>query len=285
MVLRKILVPVDGSETTRSALRAALLVGREFKAHVEALHVRPDPRDAVPLVGEGVSGAMVEELIDLTEKEAERDRRAARAIFDDLFTESGIALVKAPTPAGPSMGWLEIVGRHSEVIARKGRLSDLVVVGRRMGAAEGSANVVVDAALFDTGRPLLVVPQQPFPTIGRRIAIAWNDSAEAARTVQAALPFALRAKSVLVLTVASEDTREDIAEELAEYLTWHGISCERQVLPAGRRPVATALMDASAGCDLFVMGAYTHSRLLELIMGGVTRSILERAELPLLMAH
>ncbi|MFQ5619172.1 MAG: universal stress protein [Rhodospirillales bacterium] len=132
MGIRTILVPLDGSEASKPALETAFMVGRDLAANVKVLHMRADPKDAVPLLGEGMSGTMIEEMIELAETEAAKRAAKARAMFDGLCSEHGIAVVDTPAPAEEvSASWTEDTGREDEATAWRGRLVDLIVVGNR----------------------------------------------------------------------------------------------------------------------------------------------------------
>jgi len=287
MTIRIIMVPLDGSDAARPALELALVTAKRTGAHLEALHVRADPKDAVPLLGEGMSGAMIEELIDLTEKEAEARCERARSMFDTLCAENGVTVTDGPGSAGPTAGWRETTGREDELAAWRGRLADLIVVGRPAADSEAPSILMVNAAVFESGRPVLVAPPTFAPDLGRRVAIAWNGSAEAARAVHGALPLIASAESVTIFTTETEKTPETAAGELSGYLAGHGISAEQRSLTESDGPVAKALLEACVtdDVDLLVMGAYTHSRLRQLILGGVTRHVLQEVTLPVLMAH
>ncbi|MBK8906560.1 MAG: universal stress protein [Rhodospirillales bacterium] len=286
MAIRKILVAVDGSPGGRIAVDAALITARAFGAHVEGLHVRPDPRDAVPLLGEGVSGAMVDELIVLTEQETQARAKIARAMFDELCHTHGLRIADRPA-AGPSGAWVEATGRTDDMVVARARLADLVVVERPLAEMEAVAGMTLNAALYEGGRPVLVPAGTPSPQIGRNVAVAWNGSAESARAVSGALSFLKAAETVTVLTAGSAATSPDRAEDLVDYLAWHEIDARRGAVTSEDGPVGARILEAcrSAGADLLVIGAYTHSRLRELIMGGVTRHVLANARIPLLMAH
>jgi nucleotide-binding universal stress UspA family protein len=165
----------------------------------------------------------------------------------------------------------------------RGRLHDLIVLARPSQRPNTDATVIFNAALFETGRPVLVAPVQD-GVLGRRVAIAWNGSAEAARAVASAMDFLRRAETVEAVA-ADPDRASDVSlKELVTYLAWHGIAVRQQPLgEAGHAGEAVAKAVASA--DLVVMGAYSHSRLRQLILGGVTRYMLEHAPAALLMAH
>lgn len=283
MAVRTLLVPVDGSASGRVVLKTALQVAREHDAHVDAVHVRPDPRVGVPLVGEGMSAGMVEELIDLAEKETAARAREARALFEQIQAEHGLPLTADPTGPAPSIAYAEVEGREEEEIARRGRVHDLIVLARPQQRPDGDAAVIFNAALFETGRPVLVAPIHE-GIIGRHVAVAWNGSAEAARAVAAAMDFLNRAETVEVVSADPDKASDVRLKDLVDYLGWHGIAV-RPHASGEASHAGEAVAHAVAAADLVVMGAYSHSRLRQLILGGVTRYMLEHAPQALLMAH
>ncbi len=283
MAIRKILVPVEGSVAGRTVLLSALQVGREHGAHVAAVHIRADPRLGVPLIGEGMSAGMVEELIELTEKETAARAREARELFDQIHGESGLPLASDPAAEGASVSWADVDGRAEEEMARRGRLADLIVLGRPSQQPDTDATMILNAALFETGRPVLVAPVTVGP-FGRRVAVAWNGSAEAARAVYAAMDFLHRAETVEVVAADPDRASDTDPGALVDYLAWHGVRVRLHPLADGGS-VGDTVGRAAADADLVVMGAYSHSRLRELILGGVTRHMLENTSSALLMAH
>lgn len=287
--IRTILVALSDEATATAPLDVALAVGRDLAAHVEALHVKIDPSSAVPLVGEGMSGVMVEEMINAAEQQAEQRAAATRALFERRCDSIGAQRLQAPAAdSGFSVAWREDIGREEDMVARCGRLHDLVVVGRPLPDSELPSLMTLNAALMESGRPLLVAPPSPPAVIGRNIAIAWNGSAEAARAVGAALPLLRKAEHVRILS--DEEPEGDAAlrpAELIKYLSWHGITASSQAFHAGMTNAGEALEKEvmAMAADLLVMGAYTHSRLRQLILGGVTRHMLHHATIPVLMTH
>lgn len=288
MPLKTILVPLAGAETDPVALKAALAVARDFTAHVTALFVKLDPRDAVPMLGEGMSGAMVEEIMRSAEAEANVSLMAARRHFEAVVTEASVELSDTPLGIeGPTASWHEVVGRIDEVVPVEGRLSDLLVFAVPSGGEANQAMAAIETALLSAGRPLLLVPKNAPPTIGRSVAISWNGNAEAARAVAGAMPFITNADAVSVLTAETSVTQPAAGRRIADYLAWHRVDAQLTIVRPGSEPVGKALMDRAAGlgCDLLVMGGYGHSRMREMILGGVTRYVLNHAGLPVLMAH
>jgi nucleotide-binding universal stress UspA family protein len=143
--------------------------------------------------------------------------------------------------------------------------------------------------IFNSGRPLLLAPSGQASAIGTAPAIAWNGSSVAARAVRAALPFLQRVgKAVILFTDTAEPGRAADPQRLAGYLEWHGITASIRQVTVGHRQVSDALTESAmeAGCDLLVMGGYGHSRVRELVLGGVTQDMLRKdTNLPILIAH
>jgi nucleotide-binding universal stress UspA family protein len=288
MSIRSILVPLDGTVACQPVLELASMLARDLSAHVDAVHVGADAKDAVPLLGEGMSAAIIEEMIQLAEKEAAE--RAARAgkMFEEVRARYALDLADTPSADGAGSAQLvRLVGREDEVTAVRGRLCDLIVTARAFGDGEASNTMTINAALFETGRPVLIAPPAVPTSIGRKIAVSWNGSAEASRAVSSAMPLLARAEGVVILAAEAGKASLEPAGELARYFAWHGVSAEIRALDASGAQVGEALLGecAAIGADLLVMGAYTHSRMRQLILGGVTRHVLANATLPVLMAH
>lgn len=287
-MLRKILVPLGGQAGDGIALGAAFVVAKAFDAHVCGLFVHIDPRDAVPLLGEGMSAALAGEIMQAAERESATACRLANAAFEAARASVGAPLIdRPPGPGGVSASWAETTGQVEDVVRLRARLSDLVVLPQQDAYASAPLMAVLESVLIGSARPLLLVPPSVPADIGRTVAIAWNGGTEAARAVAAAMPFLGQAETVHVLTAETTATSAEAGDRLAEYLAWHGIAARvSRIRPAGG-PVGAALLARAGelGADLIVMGGYGHSRLREMILGGVTRYVLGHAGLPVLMAH
>jgi nucleotide-binding universal stress UspA family protein len=284
-MLKKILVPLTGADTDSAALAAAFAVAGNFNAHVNALFVRIDPRDAVPVMGEGLSGALIEEIMRAAETEANRDAEVARQQFQVACNAAKAELVE--TPPGPdavSAALRERLGSADEVVAREGRLADLIVLPK---PKHDPSMITLEAAMLGTARPLLMAPPSVPARIGSTVAIAWNGGIESARAVSAAMPFLVQADAVHVLTAETSATRGEEADQLTDYLAWHGVQVRTSRFKSLGAPVGATLLNRAGelGADLLVMGGYGHSRMRELILGGVTRHVLAYAEMPILLAH
>jgi nucleotide-binding universal stress UspA family protein len=145
----------------------------------------------------------------------------------------------------------------------------------------------LETALFDTGRTLLIAPPQAPTTMGEMMVIGWNGSTETARTIALAMPFLAQAKEVVVLSVEDGMVAGPTGAEIARYLHRNDIAAAAKTVRSGERAVGAAMLEESAslGADLLVKGAYTHSRLRQMIFGGATSHILANAQIPVIMAH
>jgi nucleotide-binding universal stress UspA family protein len=288
MSYKVILVPVD-SNAGRRALRAAHGILKGTTGHIEAFHVRADSKEAVPLLGEGMSGSMIEEMIELADKDGDERSRAARGIFDQFVQDSGIKVTKGvETGSGLTASWHSEVGREDEKIANRGRVVDLVVMAQPVGEVGRPSMMALHAAIFETARPVIMLPAQPPEIIGSNVVIAWNGTAESARAVAGAMPFLEKANKVTALTVETEKSVNRIgSEDLALYLGARGVKVERALVPRTEKAVGETILDfcANVKSDLLVTGAFTHSRLIQIILGGVTRHLIATAQIPVLMDH
>jgi nucleotide-binding universal stress UspA family protein len=282
----RILCPIAGAAGDRRALDAAASLALAFSSHVEVLHARPDPTAFVPYLGEGMSPGAVEALIGDAERRAEESERRASEAFASWSRERGVAQSKAAaSPRVASCSWRREDGAEDFWIARRGRLADLVVVAAPGGEASVAATAAAEAALLDTGRPVLLAPSAPVVVAGVAV-VAWNGSQQAARAVGAALPLLARAREVHVVTI-EEAGRPADPTDLAEYLAWHGVAARARMADRDAAGIA-ATIDAActqSAAALLVMGAYTHSRVRELIFGGVTAHTLRDCRIPTLLAH
>ncbi len=285
MPIRRILLPLTGTAAGEAALTTALMVARIWDAHLTALHVRVDSRDVAPLAGEGLSGAMIEEMMSATEKESSERSNAVRTMFDRFVAEQGVTVAEPHPGAGATANFASITGREEDLVAQLARLTDLTVVPHPEAGDDVSSSDALHAVLFDSGRPVLIAPQVPTKTVGTRICVAWNGTAESAAAVQAAIPWMQRAEKVQILAADEYQRRGPGAMELAGYLALHGIQVESAQFRPIEKDVGRGLLEGARafGADLLAMGAYSHSRLRQLILGGVTRHVLENASLPVLM--
>ena len=288
MAVKSILVHVDEHDGLPSVLECALLVAKRFGSHIEGLHVRPGLPRMIPGGAEGALLTTGEIIEDLERRDQEVSRRA-RQRFEAFMREHDVQPGRGLPPSGqPSACWAERRAAGDDVLGSLGRVFDLIVVGRpRRGASKPSV-AALEAALFESGRPVLMAPPAaPSSGLGESVAIAWNGSTETARTIALAMPFLVRAKEVLVLSVEEGMVAGPTAPEVARNLLQHDIAARTKHVRAGGRAVGAVILEecAAAGADLLIKGAYTQSRFRQMILGGATSHIIGAAELPVIIAH
>lgn len=283
---RIVLACLTDIDTAADTMDAALTVTRAHAALLEVLHVRADPTSALPLIGDGMPGTMVEEMLKLADRQGTDLSSALRRRFDEACARHQVPAVEVPPEVGVAAArWREETGREEDMVTAAGRLADIVVLPRLRAGKDAPSPITVNAALLDTGRPLLLAPPSPPPMIGHNVAILWNGTPQAARAVSFAMPFLAGAARIKVLA-ARDDAEEALPEQLAHYLERHEIAAEYKSFTAGgeigRALIAEAAM---AQADLLVMGGYTHNRLRQFIMGSVTKYILAEAPIPVLVCR
>jgi nucleotide-binding universal stress UspA family protein len=289
MTIATVLALVTDESESESTLKTAIAIGQKFGAYVEALHVRAEPESVIPVVAQGMAAESVHvQLEGVRSSTAERAERAHR-LFQNVALEMSLPLTKVdaePEVGRFSTAWCETTGIESREIVRRGRLFDLTVLARPHDGYDQTSSTALTAALFEMGRPVLIVPSETPATVGQRLTLAWNDTREAAESVSAAMPFASKANEVTVVSVTEANSSVD-PDDLVRALARHGIGAEGQALYHAKASVGECLLAAAdeRKCDLLVMGAYGHSRLQELILGGATKHVLKHAQIPLLMVH
>jgi nucleotide-binding universal stress UspA family protein len=283
-MIRTILVPLTAERSGEPLLDAALVLARRVNSHIRALFILPNPDTALAyLTDVTVATGLTRELI---ERETERAAAEEKKRFIDWRTRN-----KLPETASGRLDtcfatWAEQIGDIEALVTHWGRLSDLIVVPRP-GRGSVQAERCFDAALFGSGRSTLVVSEKlPFD-VTDHVMIAWNGSLEASRAVLGAMPLLHLAGRVSIFTAPQYEFEGVDPVDLAASLSWHGIRAHLVVGPKDEHRTGAALVSAAAThqATLIVMGAYTHSRLRQSFLGGVTRHLLAHAPVPLLMSH
>jgi nucleotide-binding universal stress UspA family protein len=282
--MKAILVPFEESDVVDSVLGTACLTAQRFGGYIEGVYVQP----ALPAIASADGfGVVTPAFVEKYEQE-DRDRiRQAEQYFNDFMQKRDVASDSQSAASDqPSAIW-QNVGPSDDYVGHRGRLFDAIVVGRPVHGATTPTMHTLEAALFETGRPILIAPPSAPSTLGETVVIAWNGSTETARTIAFARPFLKQAKKVIVSTVEDAMVPGPTGAEVAEYLGRSGIEASAVDCQAGKRSLGEAMLEEAAnlGADLVVKGAYTHSRLRQMIFGGATSHILAYAEVPVIMAH
>jgi nucleotide-binding universal stress UspA family protein len=287
MTIRNSLVLLNG-EHAAAPVEAAFLLAEQTQGHVTGLYVTGDAVLNMPSIVEGMSERQIIREFEASRNRQQEAESSANKVFLDACARHGAAVVEKPAPMpGVTASWRKAEGRAERVLAESGRVHDLIICSG-VGATAGDGSwTVVESALFDAGRPVMVVPREVPKTIGRNILIGWNRTANAARAVMAAMPLLEAAQSVTICYVNTGAKAGPSPEDLAASLAWHDISAKVRSIPAGGAAVSDLLMTeaANTGGDLVIMGAYSHSRMREFVLGGVTRHALGHVVTPMMMMH
>ena len=293
MAIRRILVPMSGrydpddpESLDSSGLEIGLKLGQQLQAHVEALCVTGPPREPEKAFAAWIPGYGIRQLIEIVEKEGAARHQRARSAFDAAIRgmKEPPAITSDAVP-GFTVEFTERAGDIRETIGIRGRLADLVVTANSPERWRWNYRPILDAALRDTGRPLLVSAPNAPPRLDRRIAIAWNGSIEASRAVAALLDVIQPGAELVILSVAEDGTAAESLQDVADYLRWHGLDAASVELEGGARSGGDLILSRAleTGCDLLVMGACIHSHARHVVFGSMTETVLSSAQISALM--
>jgi nucleotide-binding universal stress UspA family protein len=265
MTIKTVLAPLYDSSLDTVVVDAAAKLAAQFNAHLETLLMRVSVDVASEFISSRIDTRHYRQLLDELAHQIETDERAVKEKFELMISNAGINLSDEPTSnAQPSASWRVETGDPAGVLARCGGAFDLIVAGRPSLSSEASKSAqVLDAAIFNTARPVLLTSQTIPPTIGEVIILAWNRGIPAGRALLTAHPFLERAKRVVILTIMTEAKQGPEPEDIAKNFAWHGISAEVKKVSPSSKTVAEIITDEadSIGADLLVMGAYSQSRV------------------------
>ncbi len=280
--MKTLLLPFYDDDAAQCAFEVSIHVVRQTNAYIEGLFVMRPPQI---IDGEGI--VLADSYFTQLKDEGRRVADRSRARFEACAAQHGLPIEAIDASQGAAAGWREIEGLEGRVVGDYGRIFDLIVVGRGFGHPWVDWRVIGESALFESGRPVLLTPEKPGATFGEHMLIAWNSSTETARTVAFSMPLLARARAVTVLSVKGWGIAGPSGVELAANLTRAGIpATARTADPKGRSPGETILEQcAASGADLLVKGAYTQSRLRQLIFGGATRHVIANAQIPVIFAN
>lgn len=277
--MKSVLVPVEDHDAMEEVLNTALLIARAYGSYIEGLPLGPDIAEMVA-ADFSMSGVIFDD----------RTRRAflrqAGETFEGFMARHGVPR-RTDESEGVSFGWTGETLVSPANVGEYGRVFDLLVVGRPGPGSNEPHRSTLEAALFESGRPLVIAPPKAPEAIGSVIAIAWNGSSETARSVAFAMPMLMRARDVPVLAVPGLRLPGPSDAQLARSLRRHGIAARVVEVPETSASPGRTLLELAAelGADLMIKGGYTQSRIRQLIFGSVTSDILAQALIPVFMSH
>jgi len=289
MAIRTILVPLDGSEAAYNVLQTALIVASRFGGHISALHVSHSALESATYLFSGISKAL-RDSVEIEDKQAlTRQAQEIRSRFESFCRDNSISITDRPTRSGGSTAsWRHEFGSVNDILIDYARLNDVTAFAR----SEQRKNVVqrgvpgntLQAVMLGSGRPILVVPPRWQARKTEHAVIGWNHSQEASRALAMTIPWLLEMKKV---TIAVAKKREAGGNRLVEYLAWHGIKSEIEILnrkssSAGQRILE--ICDAVGG-DFLVVGGFSTPRARERLFGGVTDHLLSSSNIITVIVH
>jgi nucleotide-binding universal stress UspA family protein len=280
MTMKTLLAILDNSKHVPGVVSVAADLAQRFESHLVGLYAVHAEAQAHALQDEW----MALKMESYAKKLGEQAQRSEAA-----FQQYAKAVL------GSSAEFRRADQDSLGAVSVQARYADLVVMGQRDSeeAGTGVPSSIVERAVLAVGRPVLVVPyfSNAYPDLGRNVLVAWSGTRESVRAVCDALPLLQRARNVVVMAVNPTASKRDHGEipgaDLALYLARHGVKAEARPGVALEIGVGDELLARASdmGSDLLVMGAYGHSRLQELVMGGVTQTIMQHMTLPVLMSH
>jgi nucleotide-binding universal stress UspA family protein len=285
--MRVLFVPVADRPECAVALNKAFELAGDLGATVVGCHIRPHSYTDVSLpatLTDAAIGADAEWRAAWKPKARQQTAPAARTLFVRMAERKGFDMHKTPR-AKPGAIWMEKTGTPQRVIGIMGPVSDLLVVSRPEGKDGSIARLFLVSALMASSRPVLVLPQAGEWTVGKRICIAWNQSKDAALAVASALPLLQLAQHVCIISSGTENRPGPKSSQLAAYLKCWGVQTERVTTRGNDDSKEILSTFRSMKSDLLVMGAYSRSRFSQMIFGGVTDHMLNRASIPVLVRH
>lgn len=270
--MRVILVPVADRPECAVALDHAFDLAARVGADVSGCHFRAHREDSVTI-----------------RRASEKAEVSAEALFNRLAGVYGRDVVKraSTTSKAPVATWQAMVGDAAHLMPIVGPMSDLIVVSRPKKRSKGPAGEIMEEAITQSGRPVLVLPQHAkgVSGLGSRVIIAWNQSRDAADAVKMAVPVLRAAEQVTLFTSGTEHRLGPKSSHIRRYLAHHGV--KTTVVRGRGLHEREELIDAYAetGSNLVLMGAYSKARWRQRIFGGMTEYMMRNAEVPVLLRH
>jgi nucleotide-binding universal stress UspA family protein len=276
--MKNVLTPVELHSTIDSTLATALMFARRFGSYIEGMPLGPDLPDLVAF-DMPVSWTVADQ--NTWKEMADESRRH----FEQFMSAHNVPSHEQ-APDSLSWGWAGETSFGDSHVSSHARLFDVCVVGRP-GVERGDARMATaEAVLFDSGRPILLAPPTPPKTLGDTVVIAWNQSMETTRATALAMPVLKAATKVIVMTIPEHKVDGPTGDELAHNLRANGVAAEAVERPSKGRGHGESIIEGATalGADLLVKGAYTQSRLRQMIFGGATSYILSKSTLPVFMS-
>ncbi len=295
MKLGTFLALLDNTKNNKELLNYIYGVVGANEAHIRGLWVASSPDYQLSIVGQGLPATVTDKIISETMEESKKNEHFVETLFEIWCQDRHIPVMhnfsyenKAQNPK-ITASFVSHIGKPLEAIAKMGRVADFIVSSHERWAQSENQQDKIHAALFETARPVILLPQKCDYKRIENIAIAWNGKSEASHAVARAKPFLKQAKKVWIYVAPSERTSLELGSDLMFYLYQHGVKVElieinreKHHNNVGEAIHAQAL---NHNIDLLVMGAWSRSRLRQFVLGGLTNYMLQKAQIPVMMAR
>lgn len=288
MSIRNILVPLSNPQLDTYAMEAAVNVARQLFAHIEVMFIRDTNADGFGFISSRLGTGLYQEVLEKLQAEIEEQDEVARLSFQDFIARSEIPISGEPNSEPvATASWQSVSGTPAELVTRVGGAFDLIVLSHPTLRSTGAQHELLEAAIFNSARPVLLASKSPRSPMYKSVLLAWNRGIQSNRALTSSMTFLAQAENVIILMVTTGAKHGPEPEDIAANLAWHGISADVRRIRPNSRSVDEIILDEAhgIGADLLVMGAYSQSRMRERILGGVTRAMLSRADLPVLMVR
>ena len=293
MTIQKIMVPLLKEDAGLAALTAATALADRFKAHLDVVHMRPPVTTG--LIASGyypIAANYVQTAVDDINDRANQQAQDLKKLYEAHCEKHEIGFydeAEHTEDKGATAAWSDIDPGASYDFSKRGRVADMAALAKSGADAPQDEIELIEQLVFQSGRPVLIAPTTmksfAFP---ETIMVAWDGGREAARAIAAAMPILKGAHLVIVTSVGEIGLGDEPVENAAMHLKLNGVHAMSLTAKAenGESPQAAFLRHAEEkGADLIVMGAYSHSRWREVVLGGFTRHLLRESDIPLFMAH
>ncbi|MBL8642871.1 MAG: universal stress protein [Rhodospirillaceae bacterium] len=285
MTIKSIVVPLSGIGNSTHVVGAAMTLAQRFGADVLGYDAVPEPEIMVEQGAFGPVGASYSQLYEINAKLSVERRNLAKRIFEKGCREARISASKRASSKGASASWITTEKIEPRDIFSLARCADLVVANVPAGNASYTDYELLEQCIFVSAQTVLAVPGTAKKGLFGRSAIAWNGSVEAMRAVRGALPILQLGAGADIIQVGDAPAAD--AEILVTYLRKHDLKSKVLRLKDKKRKTGELILSTAVdfGCSVLVMGAYSHSPMRELVLGGVTRYMFENTTIPLIVAH
>lgn len=275
--MRNILLPFEYIETIPHLIDCAVSLAKKYNSSVSgvAIHQRIDSFIAQ-------EGSIVFDSLHHDENKEEAIK------YKEKFIDHINILKKSDTDLKDlKYKWLSEELENQKYLGDLSRVYNVVIISRPYQELQSASLSSIQTILFDGGRPVMLIPMNKQIDIGKKVVISWNCTTESSRAVFAALPILKQASDVTILTVEKVITDGPSGEQVSELLASHGIDAKPVTISGDEKKIGESILDfsQSVDADLIVKGAYTQSRLREIIFGGATRHLMLHSEIPIYLVN